>query len=64
MKLLASHVAEDDFNRLQPFSVIEDFSFVRLVAELDPKFVLPSRCYLSDVISIPINNENYITIHK
>jgi len=35
---------------LQPFSVVEDTGFIRLVAELDPRFVLPNRRYLSEVV--------------
>jgi len=50
VKLLTSRVAEMISIDLQPFSVVEDTGFIRLVAELDPKFVLPSRRYLSDVI--------------
>ena len=43
MKLLTYHVAEMISIDLQPFSVMEDTSFIRLVAELDSRFVLPSR---------------------
>jgi len=35
---------------LQPFSVVEDTGFIRLVAELDSRFVLPSRRYLSEIV--------------
>ena len=35
---------------LQPFSVVEDNGFIRLVAELDPRFVSPSRHYLSEIV--------------
>ena len=35
---------------LQPFSLVEDNGFIRLIAKLDPRFVLPSRRYLSEVI--------------
>ena len=35
---------------LQPFSIVEDVSFCRLMAELEPRYSLPSRRYLSDVV--------------
>ena len=35
---------------LQPFSLVEDNRFIYLVAELDPRFVLPNRRYLSEVV--------------
>ena len=35
---------------LQPFSVVEDVGFRRLMAELEPRYVLPSRQYFSEVL--------------
>ena len=50
VKLLTYHVAEMIAIDLQPFSVVEGTGFICLVAELDSRFVLPSRCYLSEVV--------------
>ena len=50
MKLLTYRVAEMISIDLQPFSLVEDNRFIYLVAELDPRFVLPSRRYLSEVV--------------
>ena len=50
MKLLTYRVAEMISIDLQPFSVVEDTGFIRLVAELDSRFVLPSRRYLTEVV--------------
>ena len=50
VKLLTYRVAEMISIDLQPFSLVEDNGFIRLVAELDPRFVLPSRRYLSEVV--------------
>ena len=50
MKLLTYRVAEMISIDLQPFSVVEDTGFIRLVAELDSRFVLPSRRYLTIVV--------------
>ena len=35
---------------LQPFSIVEDVGFRQLVAALEPRFSLPSRRYLSEVV--------------
>ena len=50
VKLLTYRIAEMISIDLQPFSVVEDTGFIRLVAELDSRFVLPSRRYLSEVV--------------
>ena len=50
VKLLTYHVAEMILIDLQPFSVVEDTGFIHLVAELDSRFVLPSRRYLTEVV--------------
>ena len=43
-------VAEITSIDLQLYSLVEDNGFIRLVAELDPRFVLPSKLYLSEVV--------------
>jgi len=50
VKLLTYLKAEMIAIDLQLFSVMEDTGFIRLVAKLDPKFVLPSQRYLSEVV--------------
>ena len=35
---------------LQPFSIVEDVGFCRLIADLEPRYSLPSRRYLSEVV--------------
>ena len=35
---------------LQLFSVVEDVSFYWLIADLEPRYSLPSRRYLSEVV--------------
>lgn len=47
---LTHRIAEMIAIDLQPFSVVEDTGFNRLMAELEPRYVVPSRRYLSDVI--------------
>ena len=49
-KLLTYCVAEMISIDLQPFSVVKDTGFIHLVAELDSRFVLPSRRYLTEVV--------------
>ena len=43
---LAEMIAID----LQPFSIVEDIGFCRLMANLEPRYSLPSRRYLSEVV--------------
>ena len=45
---------------LQPFSIVEDVGFRQLVAALEPRFSLPSQCYLSEVV-IPAKVKHGIT---
>ena len=35
---------------LQPFSLVEDPGFCRLMREADPRYIIPSRRYFSDVL--------------
>ena len=37
----------------QPFSVVEDPGFIRLVSVLEPRYVIPSRKYLVDKVLLP-----------
>ena len=48
---------------LQPFSVVEDPGFCRLMKELEPRYSLPSRRYFSDVIisSIHVDVNHLVT---
>ena len=41
----------------QPFSVIEDPGFIRLVSVLEPRYVIPSRKYLVDKVLPTIHND-------
>ena len=50
---LAEMIAID----LQPFSIVEDVGFCRLMADLEPRYALPSRCYLSDVVVPEIHSK-------
>ena len=50
VKLLTYRVAEMISIDLQSFSLVKDNRLIRLVAELDPRFVSPSRGYLSEVV--------------
>ena len=53
-------IALDD----QPFSIVEDRGFRRLIEHIEPRYSLPSRCYFSD-ISLPALHEVIAThIHK
>ena len=50
MKLLTYRVAEMIAIDLQSFSVVEDTGFIRMVAELDSRFVLSIWRYLREVV--------------
>ena len=56
-KGITHRIAEMIAVDLQPFSVVEDVDFCRLMAELEPRYVLPSRRYFSEVI-IPSMHAN------
>lgn len=49
-KELTYRVAEMIAIDLQPFSIVEDVGFCRLIADLEPRYYLPSRRYLSEVV--------------
>jgi len=49
-KGITHRIAEMIAVDLQPFSVVEDVGFCRLMAELEPRYVLPSQRYFSEVI--------------
>ena len=42
---------------LYPFSIVEDVGLCRLMAELEPRYSLPSRCYLLDVMVPEMHSE-------
>ena len=44
-KKVMEFMALDD----QPFSVVEDIGFRRLVEHIEPRYTIPSRQYFSDV---------------
>uniref|UniRef100_A0A671P1N0 BED-type domain-containing protein n=1 Tax=Sinocyclocheilus anshuiensis TaxID=1608454 RepID=A0A671P1N0_9TELE len=48
----------------QPFSVVEDTGFQRLVRHLEPRYTLPSRCYFADVCLPEIYNRVADHVHK
>ena len=35
---------------LQPFSIVEDVGFVRLIQQLEPRYKLPSRRYITESV--------------
>ena len=42
---------------LHPFSIVEDVGLCRLIAKLEPRYSLPSRCYLLDVMVAEMHSE-------
>ena len=42
---------------LQPFSIVKDIGFCRLMANLEPRYSLPSRRYLSEVVIPEIHSK-------
>ncbi|XP_055063027.2 zinc finger BED domain-containing protein 4-like [Misgurnus anguillicaudatus] len=48
----------------QPFSVVEDQGFRRLMAHMDPRYTLPSRRYFSDVALPEIYNAVSAHVHS
>ena len=62
-KAILFRIAEMIAVDLQPFSVVEDPGFCRLMKELEPRYSLPSRRYFSDVIipSIHVNVNHLVT---
>ena len=40
-----------------PFSIEEDVGLCRLMAELEPRYSLPSRCYILDVMVPKMHSE-------
>ena len=49
-KAITYRVAEMICTDLQPFSIVSDVGFERLLAELEPRYVLPSRRLFSEVL--------------
>ena len=49
-KALSYRIAEMMAVDLQPFSLVEDPGFCRLMREADPQYIIPSRRYFSDVL--------------
>ena len=49
-KAITNCVAEMMATDLQPFSIVSDVGFCRLLAEFEPRYVLPSRQHLSEVL--------------
>ena len=49
MKALNKKIIEFIALDNQPFSVVEDVGFSRLLMHLEPRYVMPSRRYFSDV---------------
>ena len=41
----------------QPFSVVEDPGFIRLVSVLEPRYVIPSRKYLIDKVLPTVHSD-------
>ena len=56
-KSITYRIAEMIAVDFQPFSLVKDIGFCRLMAEIEPRYVLPSRRYFSDMIipSIYVN---------
>ena len=50
VKAITNHVAEMMATDLQPFSIISGVGFCRLLAELEPRYVLPSYQHFSVLI--------------
>ena len=40
----------------QPFLIVEDYSFIELLAELGPKYVIPSSNYFNETMFQKANN--------
>ena len=49
-KTITYRVAEMICTDLQPFSIVSDVGFEHLLAELEPRYVLPSRRQFSEVL--------------
>ena len=65
-KALSYHIAEMMAVDLQPFSLVEDQGFCRLMREADPRYIIPSRRYFSDVLkftpkSLPLSH-SYLSL--
>ena len=43
---------------LQPFSIVEDVGFVRLIQQLEPPYKLPSRRYITESVIPRISTGN------
>ena len=56
-KELTYHLAEMIAIDLQSFSIVEDVGFYLQMAELEPRYSLPNRCYLSDVVVSEIHSK-------
>ena len=48
----------------QPFSVVEDQGFIELVAQLEPRYLIPSRTYFSETMLPKVYNELKATVMK
>lgn len=53
-------IAQDN----QPFSVVEDEEFRRLINYLEPRYAMPSRRYFSDVALAELYTAVYVHIEK
>ena len=49
-KSITSHIAEMMAVDLQPFSIVDNIGFCRLMALIEPRYTLPSRRYFSEVM--------------
>ena len=49
-KAITYRVAEMIATDLQPFSVVSDVGFEHLLAEMEPRYVLPSRQHFSEIL--------------
>ena len=54
-KAITNHVAEMMATDLQPLSIVSDVGFCRLLAELEPRYVLPSCRHFSEVLIPEMN---------
>ena len=73
-KVITQRIAEMIAVDLQPFSIVGDVGFCRFMAEVEPKYALPSRHYFSESV-IPsidakvkyqvselLKSTNYVTV--
>ena len=48
----------------QPFSVVDDAGFIRLLKALEPRYVLPSRKYITETVIAKLYDEVKSAVSK